>query len=156
WQSKPIDGLVAIITGGCGDTKTNLRPSASEFFYVWQISDNDIGSGCPGWKFGAGRPVERWHHDGFGFSTDKLCDLDRLHRRAHRNPADVCTDVLWSPEHLRELIREQEPSTLHGQQLRSSIVLEFVSLHVEKCQTRPGVAHGEIEGRAVRKFLEDE
>lgn len=34
-QLKPINGLVAIITRSCRYTKTDLRPSAPEFLYVW-------------------------------------------------------------------------------------------------------------------------
>src|SRR5437899_10563286 len=155
-QSKPINGLVAIITRCRCYSETYLSAGTAELLNVWQISYNDIGPGCSCWHFAPCRPAKWWHHDGFGFSTNKLCDLDRLHSRAHRNPAHVSSGVPWSPEHLRDLLRDQKPPTLDAQQLRSSIVLVLVSFHVEKGEAGPDVAHSEIEGRAGRKFLEDE
>src|SRR5438876_9903766 len=155
-QSEPINGLVAIITRCRCYSETHLSSGTAELLNVWQISYNDIGPGCSCWHFAPCRPAKWWHHDGFGFSTNKLCDLDRLHSRAHRNPAYVSSGVPWSPEHLRELVRDQKPPTLDAQQLRSSIVLVLVSFHVEKGEAGPDVAHSEIEGRAGRKFLENE
>ena len=85
WQLKPIDGLLAIVTGSRCYTEADLGPSAPELLYVWQISYDDIGPRCPGWHFGVCCPAQGWHHDGFGFSTNKLRDLDRLHHRADGN-----------------------------------------------------------------------
>ena len=72
WQRKPIDGLVAIITGSRCYCETDLGAGTPELLHVWQISDNDIGPGCSCWHFSPCCPAKWWHHDGFGFSTNKL------------------------------------------------------------------------------------
>jgi hypothetical protein len=79
WQLKPIDGLVAIITRSRCYSETHLSAGAPELLHVWQISYNDIGPGYSSWHFAPCCPAKWGHHDGFGFSANKLCDLDRLH-----------------------------------------------------------------------------
>ena|SRR2546428_14164138 len=43
WQLKPIDWLVAVVTGSGCHRETNLGPGAAQFLHVGQLSNNDVG-----------------------------------------------------------------------------------------------------------------
>src|SRR5437764_8580923 len=81
WQRKPVDRLVAIVTGVCSYRQANLcLGGGSHFLHVFDLSDNDIGP----WhrRVHSSCAMQGRHDHRFGLAVNKLLYLDWPHRRA--------------------------------------------------------------------------
>ena len=84
WQRKPVDRLVAIVTGVCSYCQADLcLGGGSHFLHVLDLSDNYIGP-CHR-RVRSGRATQGRHHHRFRFAVHELRDLDRLHHCAERD-----------------------------------------------------------------------
>ena len=84
WQRKPVDRLVAIVTGVCSYRQANLcLGGGSHFLHVFDLSDNDIGP----WhrRVHSSCAMQGRHDHRFGLAVNKLLYLDRLHHCAERD-----------------------------------------------------------------------
>src|SRR5205085_8162520 len=84
WQRKPVDRLVAIVTGVCSYCQADLcLGGGSHFLHVLDLSDNDIGP----WhrRVHSSCAMQGRHDRRFGLAVNKLLYLDRLHHCAERD-----------------------------------------------------------------------
>src|SRR6266496_5773144 len=85
WQSKPIERLVAVVTGVCSHREADLCPSASELLQTRQLPNDDVGSRHQRRRFWATRASQRRHDNRFGFAISEPRDLGRLHGCSDRD-----------------------------------------------------------------------
>src|SRR5439155_25660992 len=100
--------------------------------HLGQIAHNNIWSR---YQCGCSRPeraMEWRHRDRFDFAIDQRLDLERLHHRAERDFSNWRTGFLWVAQSIGKFFLDEQASTSDAQQLRVSVVVVLVSVHVEK------------------------
>src|SRR4051812_28513657 len=82
-QRKPIEGLVAVITGSCSHSEPNkmIYSVVSVLCHLWQVAHNDIRPGHQSWRLRTDTISHGRHGHRFQFAVNELVDLDRLQRR---------------------------------------------------------------------------
>ena len=102
-QSKPIDPLVAVITGVRPYRQTNLGPGAPHLRHIFDISNDNIRTRHKVRSCGTDFVLQGWHRDRLRLTISNLRDLGRLHDRPDRDCSGLCVSIRWSAHRVGKL-----------------------------------------------------